>query len=53
MKYGHKKFIREANAEKHSARALGYSIRVKTVKGLAAKRAEVQKLRELKEEEWI
>ena len=53
MKYSHKKFIREAYAETHSARALGYSSRVKTVKGLAAKRAEVQKLRELKEAEWI
>ena len=53
MKYGDKKYNYEANGAMNSARALGYSVRVKKVKGLAAKRAEVQKLRELKEDEWI
>ena len=50
MKYGDKKFNYEANGAKNATRALGYSIKMKTVKGLAVKRAEVQKRRELKEE---
>ena len=53
MKYGDMKYNYEAHGAKNSALALSYSVRVKTVKGLATKRAEVQKLRELKEDEWI
>ena len=51
MKYGDRKYNYEANGAKNSTRALGYSIKVKTVNGLAAKRAEVQIKRELKEYE--
>ena len=52
MKYGDKKYNYEVKGAKNTTRQLGYSIKVKTVKGLAAKRAEVQKLRELKEDKW-
>ena len=51
MKYGDRKYNYEANGAKSSTRALGYSIKVKTIKGLAAKRAAVQMKRELKEYE--
>ena len=51
MKYGSKKYNYEANGAKNSTRALSYGIKVKTVNGLAAKRAEVQIKRELKEYE--
>ena len=51
MKYGDRKYNYEANGAKNATRALGYSIKVKTVNGLAAKRAEVQIKRELKEYE--
>ena len=50
MKYEQKKFNYEACAARNSARALGYSSKVKTVKGLAAKRAAVQMKRELRDE---
>ena len=51
MKYGDKKYNYEANGAKNATRALGCSIKVKKVKGLAAKRSEVQMKRELKEYE--
>ena len=51
MKYGDKKFNYEANGAKNAMRALGYSIKMVTVKNLAKKRAEVQKRRELREYE--
>ena len=51
MKYWDRKYNYEANGAKNATRALGYSIKVKTVNGLAAKRAEVQIKRELKEYE--
>ena len=51
MKYGNRKYNYESNGAKNSTRALGYSIKVKTVNGLAARRAEVQIKRELKEYE--
>ena len=50
MKYGDRKYNYEANGAKNSTRALGYSIKAKTVKGLAGKRAAVQMKRELKDE---
>lgn len=51
MKYGDEKYNYEVNGAKNSTRALGYSIKMATVKDLAKKRAEVQKRRELKEYE--
>lgn len=51
MKYGDKKYNYEAIGAKNTTRQLGYSVKVKTVKGLAAKRAEVQMKREIKESE--
>ena len=51
MKYGDRKHNYEANGAKNSTRALGYSIKAKTVKGLATKRAQIQMRRELKEYE--
>ena len=51
MKYGSKKYNYETNGAKNSTRALDYSIKVKTVNGLAAKLAEVQIKMELKEYE--
>ena len=50
MKYGDKKYNYEANGAKNSTRAIGYSIKVKTVKSLAVKRAAVQMKRELRDE---
>ena len=50
MKYGDMKYKYEANGAKNSTRALGYSIKVKTISGLAAKRAAVQMKRELRYE---
>ena len=50
MKYGDRKYNYKVNGAKNSTRALGYSIKVKTVKGLAAKRAAVQMKRELRYE---
>ena len=51
MKYGDRRYNYEANGAKNSTRALGYSIKVKTIKGLSEKRAAVQMKRELKEYE--
>ena len=51
MKYGDRKYNYEDNGAKNATRALGYSIKVKTVNCLAAKRAAVQIKRELKEYE--
>ena len=51
MKYGDMKYNYEANGAKNATRALWYSIKVKTVNGLAAKRAQIQMKRELKEYE--
>lgn len=50
MKYVDRKYNYEANGAKNATRALGYSIKVKTVNGLAAKRAAVQMKRELRDE---
>ena len=49
MKHGDEKYNYEVKGAKNSTRALGYSIKMVTVKNLAKKRAEVQKRRELKE----